>query len=301
MKRANETRILLYNREQRALEEEAVFEQRYMGLLYNTAPGRLLATVLSKSRCFSKFYGFLQRKRKSAEKIGDCIKQYGINVDEVVIPPEGFRNFNDFFIRKLRASARPINGDSRVLISPADSRLLAYPLERETALSLKGVAFTVPELLGDPGLAGPYAGGICLVFRLAPMDYHRFCYIDDGNHGPIVSVGGNLYSVSPLAMRHKADVLQKNYRQYCVLHTRNFGDVLHVDVGALAVGTIHQHLERGGIFSRGQEKGYFAFGGSTILLIFKPRTVVVDEDIAEHSRRGIETLVRYCTAIGKKL
>jgi len=297
----SETKILLYNRERRAIEEEPVFERYYMDLLYGTPPGRVLARVLSRSRWFSNLYGTLQRRPKSVEKIGAFIKQHHINVDEIDMPSAGFRSFNDFFTRTLRPSARPINPDPSILISPADSRLIAYPLQRDTVLSVKGFSFTLPELLRNHELARPYAGGTCLVFRLAPMDCHRFYYIDDGYHDAVVPVGGNLHSVSPLAVRHKADTLQNNYRQYCVLHTRNFGAVLHIDVGALTVGTIHQHLEQGGSFSRGQEKGVFAFGGSTIVLIFKPGTVIVDDDIAEYSRQGIETLVHYGSEIAKAI
>lgn len=297
----SETRILLYNRERGTIEEEAVFERYYMDLLYGTPPGRVLARVLSRGRWFSNLYGTLQRRPKSVEKIGDFIKQHHINVDEIDMPSAGFQSFNEFFIRTLRPAARPINEDPSALISPADSRLIAYPMQRDTVLSVKGFSFTLPELLPDLEDARSYAGGVCFLFRLAPMDCHRFYYIDDGYHDAVVPVGGDLHSVSPLAVRHKADTLQSNYRQYCVLQTRHFGAVLHIDVGALTVGTIHQRLEKGGSFSRGQEKGVFAFGGSTIVLVFKPDTVIVDDDIAEYSRQGIESLVRYGSAIGKKL
>lgn len=295
----NDTKILLHNRERKVIEEEAVFEKYYMDLLYNTSPGRVLARILSCNRWFSNLYGYLQRKPKSVEKINNFIKQHHINVDEIDMPPAGFQSFNDFFTRKLRPSARPINPDPRILISPADSRLIAYPMHHDTVLSIKGVSFTLPELLPDFKNAGSYAGGVCFLFRLAPMDCHRFYYIDDGYHDAVVQVGGDLHSVSPLAVRHKANTLQNNYRQCCVLQTRNFGPVLHIDVGALTVGTINQHLEHGGSFTRGQEKGYFAFGGSTTVLVFKPGTVVVDDDIAEYSRQGIETLVHYGSAIAK--
>ena len=166
---------------------------------------------------------------------------------------------------------------------------------------MKGVHFSLEELVADRVITKPYDGGTCMVFRLAPMDYHRFCYLDDGSHGPVTHIRGNLHSVNPMALRQNVKVFQKNYREYCILSTHNFGEVIQIEVGALLVGKIHQHLRHGGQFFRGQEKGYFSFGGSTIIMILKPFIATVDEDISEYSRKGIETLVTYRSPIGKKL
>jgi phosphatidylserine decarboxylase len=294
----NRLRIVIYNRRSKALEEEEVFERRLANLFYGTYLGRCFSTLFLTRRPCSNLYGRLQNHPVSSRKIDGFIEKCGIDADEIDVPPGGYRSFNDFFTRKLKAERRPIHQDPGVLISPADSRLLAYPIQDSFVYPVKGVPFSIEELIGDRSDASTYDGGLCLVFRLAPSDYHRFCYIDDGEHGPVNSIGGNLHSVNPIAIRSDLKIFQKNYREYCIMKTKNFDDVIQIEVGALLVGKIHQNLRGGGRFLRGLEKGYFEFGASTIVTVFKPSIVTIDEDVAKYSGRGIETLVQYGSAIG---
>jgi phosphatidylserine decarboxylase len=295
------SKIFIYDREKKVVKEEVIPERGLTHLLYETRLGRSFTSLFLTRRSLSKRYGRWQNSPRSAKKIKSFIDKCGINVDEIDIPPGGFLSFNDFFTRKLKSGSRPLHGDSESLISPADSRLLAYTITEETVYPVKGVYFSLEELVRDRSITKPYRGGTCLIFRLAPMDYHRFCYLDDGNHGPVQSIGGKLHSVNPLALRRNLRVFQENYREYCILSTKNFGEVIQVEVGALLVGKIHQHMRHGGSFSRGQEKGYFEFGGSTIIVILRPRIGSIDADIREYSSRGIETLVKFGSPIGKKV
>jgi phosphatidylserine decarboxylase len=297
----NHSRILIYNRQSRVLEEEKVLERGLINLFYGTYLGRCFSALVLTRRPLSNLYGRLQNRPTSLRKINRFVEKCRINTDEIDVPQGGYRCFNDFFTRKLKPGKRSIHPDPRVLISPADSRLLAYQMKEDTVYPVKGVTFTVEELIANGPVASAYEGGLCLVFRLAPSDYHRFCYIDDGEHEPVNRIGGNLHSVNPMAIRCNLKIFQKNYREYCILKTRNFGDVIEIEVGALLVGKIHQNLRGGGRFSRGQEKGYFEFGASTIVMVFKPSIVTIDEDVAEYSRKGIETLVQYGAAIGKSV
>jgi phosphatidylserine decarboxylase len=296
----NHSRILVYNRQSKIIEEE-VFERRLTNLFYGTYLGRCFSTLFLPWRPLSSLYGRLQNRPTSSRKIDRFIEKFRINTDEIDVPPGGYRCFNDFFTRKLRSGRRSIHPDPCTLISPADSRVLAYSIKEGTVYPVKGVTFTVEELIADGPVASAYEGGLCVVFRLAPSDYHRFCYIDDGEQGPVSSIGGNLHSVNPVAIQWNLKIFQKNYRECCILKTKNFGDVLEIEVGALFVGKIHQNLRGGGRFFRGQEKGFFEFGASTIIMVFKPSIVAVDEDVVEYSRKGIETLVQYGSAIGKRI
>jgi phosphatidylserine decarboxylase len=292
-------RILVYNRQSKVLEEEEVLERRLINLFYGTFLGRYFCSLFLTWRPLSNLYGRLQNRPRSLRKIDRFVGKCRINTDEFEVPPAGYRSFNDFFTRKVKAERRSIHPDKRILISPADSRLLAYPIKEDTVYPVKGVTFTVEELIADRRTASAYNGGLCLIFRLAPSDYHRFCYIDDGDHEAVNSIGGNLHSVNPIAIRWNLKIFQKNYREYCILKTKNFGHVIEIEVGALLVGKIHQNLRGGGRFFRGQEKGYFEFGASTIIMVFKPSIMAIDEDVVEHSKRGIETRVQYGSAIGK--
>jgi phosphatidylserine decarboxylase len=291
--------IPLYNRQTKTLETETVFEQGLMEFLFGTRFGFGLAETVLKHRLPTALFAYWQHSGFTKPKIQQFVAQYGINTDEIERPLESFKSFNDFFIRKLKTSARPIDQTPEHLISPADSRLLAYEIKHDSLLPVKGRAFTLRELLRN-ALADEYLNGRCLIFRLAPVDYHRFAYIDDGEQSPITVIRGFYRSVNPLAIWRQLPVFSENQREYCVLHTRNFGDLVHVDVGATGVGRMVQHQRQGGPCKRGQEKGYFEFGGSTSILLFKAGIVKLDADIAHYSAQGIETLVRYGEKIGSR-
>src|SRR5262249_7887165 len=183
----------------------------------------------------------------------------------------------------------------------ADCRFSAYPIREDTIYPVKARSFTVAQLVGDEEIAARYVGGLCLIFRLAPVDYHRFGYVDDCEQSPVEVINGFYRSVHPLSLRKMKAVFTENQREFCVLKTANFGEVIHIDVGATGVGRIVQNHPDGGIFARGEEKGYFEFGGSTVILLLKPGAATIDEEIAEYSGRGIGTIVRSGERIGTKL
>ncbi len=298
--RADDNVLLVYNRETGHLEEEKVFEKWFMDLFYGTRLGRLFARAILSTKTFSRIYGWLQNRPGSTWKILDFVNKYQIDINEIEKPLSYFKSFNEFFIRRLKPGARPIEMAPDVLISPADGRLQVYKTEMERVLPVKGQGFGLEELLGGSRAVEPWVNGLCVKVRLAPFDYHRFCYVDYGHHGPAVHVGGRFHSVSPLALRQGLRIFQGNDREYMVLKTNNFGQVLHLDIGAMAVGRIHQHFRDGTRFSKGQEKGYFEFGGSTIILLFQPGMVKMDADIIHYSDQDIECLVKYGSRIGKK-
>lgn len=291
--------IPLYDRRTGALTEEVIFEPAAMRFFYVSAFGFALTETLLKHRWATNVYARRMHSPASRAKIKPFIESYGIDVAEIERPLDSFQSFNDFFIRKLKPHARPIDRDPRSLISIADCRLIAYPITREGVYPIKASRFTVAELIGNESFARAYEGGLCLIFRLAPVDYHRFCYVDDCEHEPVQTINGFYRSVHPLSLRRMKAVFTENQRQMCTLKTANFGAVIHIDVGATGVGRIVQNHPAGGRFVRGDEKGYFEFGGSTVILLLQAGTAVMDDDIAEYSSRGIETIVRYGERIGR--
>jgi phosphatidylserine decarboxylase len=296
--------ILLYNRKTGSLEEEAVFEKDVMEFLYGSRLGFFITELLFKHRWATELYARLQRGPGSKSKIRKFVESHGVNLDELERPIDSFNSFNEFFIRRLKPSARPIDRESASLISIADCRLSVYPIRENAIYPVKAKSFTVAQLVGDDetasGYAASYADGLCLIFRLAPVDYHRFGYVDDCEQSPVEATGGFYRSIHPLSLRRMKAVFTENRREYCVLKTANFGEVVHIDVGATGVGRIVQLHPGGGRFARGEEKGYFEFGGSTVILLLKPGVAKIDDDIAEYSGRGIETIVRYGEKIGGK-
>lgn len=294
-------KIQLYNRKAGLIEEEQVFEQGFMSFFYGVPVGRLIMQLFLKRKWFSMLYGVLKRKVKTKSAIQLFVENYQIDITEIEKPIDSFENFNAFFARQLKPGARPITKNKATLISPADGRLCIYKIDNHTVLPVKGKHFTLSELLQNDPLASQYEQGTCVVIRLAPVDYHRFCFIDAGTQTPIKTINGFYHSVSPLSLIKKLPVFTENKREYCLLKTHHFGDVIEVDVGALVVGHIQQNFRQGAKIAKGQEKGWFEFGGSTIILIFKQNTIQIDADIIKQSTQGIETLVQYGEAIGSRI
>jgi phosphatidylserine decarboxylase len=308
--------ILLYNRKTGSVEEEAVFEKDVMEFFYESRLGFFITESLFKHRWVTELYARLQHGPGSKSKIRKFVESHSVNLDELERPIESFNSFNEFFIRRLKTSARPIDRDPMNLISIADCRLSVYPIREDAVYPVKAASFTLARLLGDDAIAAgyttgytagytadytaDYTGGLCMIFRLAPVDYHRFGYVDDCEQSPVEAINGFYRSVHPLSLRRMKAIFTENRREYCLLKTANFGEVVHIDVGATGVGRIVQRHPNGGRFTRGEEKGYFEFGGSTVILLLKPGAARIDDDIMEYSVRGIETIVRYGEKIGGK-
>lgn len=292
--------IKVYNRQTQSIEIENTYKQDSLHFLYKTELGRAISSSVFNKHLISKLYGRVVKSRQSISLIQKFIKHYDIDISEIKHPIESFRCFNDFFIRELTDTARPIDRNPEHLISPADSRLFVFDLAEKNNLPVKGYWYSLETLIKDKKLAKEYAGGWCFIYRLAPADYHRYCYIDNGQQEKVKRLRGVLHSVNPIAISVVKNLLSRNYRELTVLHTENFGKVLHLEVGALLVGKIVQRNIGAHDFQRGEEKGWFEYGGSTIIQIFKKESIVPDSDILEQTQNKVETLVKIGQRTGLK-
>lgn len=184
------------------------------------------------------------------------------------------------------------------MIAPCDGRLTAYPITGKCVFRIKNSVYDVGSLLANEQLADEFIDGICLIFRLTPDDYHRYSYIDNGEVVSEKKIKGVLHTVRPVALQ-RYNVYAQNAREYTVLKMENFGKVIQMEVGALFIGRIVNHRTCG-VFKRGQEKGMFEFGGSTIVILFQKNTIIVDENIAKNTQNNKETVVRMGNKIGEK-
>ncbi len=302
MKFEYHTTIPLYNRETKKYEEEIVYNTKLKKFLYDTKFGKIVNHIIAARKRVSWFYGLLQKKEKSKKEIVPYINKYNLNVDEFEKAVHEFKDFNDFFKRKLKSSARPICPKKDSFISPADGRLYTAKIDEDLLVPVKGIKFPIKELLKSDQIVDEYKNGLCLIFRLVPYDYHRFCYIDEGTHSEVKKLKGLYHVSSPTSfILRKFPVYHGNYREYCILNTRNFDEVVHMEIGAMTVGKVKQNHFSGTSFKKGDEKGYFEYGASTIILLVKPGIIDLDNDIKEASLQGIESMVRYGSTIGKKI
>ena len=232
--------------------------------IYSSAPGRLLAGLLARP-FISKAAGRLMDSRLSALFINSFVKKHNINLSEA--EPARYKSFNAFFTRRLKKGARPVSSDASALVSPCDGLLTAYDIGENSVFPIKGRTYSVKELLKDDLLADEFSGGKCLVFRLTPADYHRYIFPCEGRIVRHRRIPGVYHTVRPNALKHKP-VFYENTREWTLMETPVFGSVLMMEVGALLVGRI-VNLEKEGAFTRWQEKGYFEFGGSTIVVLLR--------------------------------
>jgi phosphatidylserine decarboxylase len=242
-------------------------------------------------------YGQWQRGPWTRKRIRSFVDDLGIDASEAALPLDAYRSLDDFFVRELRPGVRPLDPHPERLLSPADARVLAYGRIGNHLPTVKGQPVTLATLLGDGDLAASFEEGSALVFRLAPADYHRFHFPASGHAGEARTIEGPLHSVHPIAIAGGAPSFE-NARIVTRLETVAFGPLLLVEVGALLVGTIRQTFTPGEV-RRGQEKGYFRFGGSTVVLLAQRHRILIDDDLLANTRRGFETRLRMGTGIAR--
>jgi phosphatidylserine decarboxylase len=174
-------------------------------------------------------------------------------------------------------------------------------IDYKKIIQIKGMSYSLSELIQNEELAKEYQGGTYLILRLCPVDYHRFHFFDSGICGASKKVKGEYYSVNPVALKKIPEVFCRNKREYSIFKTDNFGKVLYVEVGATSVGSIIQTYVPDSRIQRGEEKGYFKFGGSTVLLFFQKNKVIIDKEIIDQTNKGFETKIIAAETIGSKV
>ncbi|WML36457.1 phosphatidylserine decarboxylase [Clostridium sp. OS1-26] len=294
--------IKYYNRKTKQYEIEQVAGDKYLQWTYSSPIGMKFLELLIKKKFFSKIYGSFCDSKRSIKKVHSFIKDFDINMTHSEKSADEFESFNDFFTRKLKKGARPIDADINSLISPGDGRLLAYEnIDLNKLVQVKGFTYSLDKLINNPDISKKFSEGVFLILRLCPTDYHRFHFIDDGVCEETIRITGDYYSVNPTALEQIPELFCRNKREWSIFHSKNFGDILHMEVGATCVGSIIQTYTPGADIRKGDEKGYFKFGGSTTILFLEKDKVNIDRDIIEQSSKGYESRVLMGEKIGEKI
>jgi phosphatidylserine decarboxylase len=296
-----------FDRYARQLKVEPVYGEKWLRFAYENPAGRLALWLIVRRRLFSRWYGWKMNWAASGLRVLPFIAKYDVDVDDFAKSAFDYKTFNEFFYRALKPEARPIAPGERVAAFPADGRHLAFPaVDAADGFYVKGAKFTLAELFGEDGLpageqvlARQFAGGAMLISRLCPVDYHRFHFPADGTPGESRPIKGRLYSVHPIALRRSIRYLVRNKREITLLESPRFGTVAIVEVGATNVGTIRQSYVPGRPVAKGDEKGFFAFGGSCVITIFQRGRIRFDADLLEQSAQHIETFARIGDRLGE--
>ena len=291
--------IIYINRKTGQKETEIVKGPKTMNYVYNKRLGQIGLRLLFKRKVFSMYGGWVMNQNKSTKKIDEFLKVNEMDMSQFVIPNGGYKNFNDFFYRKLQPNKRPIG---KGLVSPADGKVVAFKtIGCCMDFYVKDCTFNLNTFLKDKHLAKKYEGGSMMVIRLAPADYHRFHFPADGIPSETKKIKGYYYSVSPIALKQNMRIFLENKREYSTLKTKEFGDILLCDVGATLTGSIIQTYTPNQSVSKGQEKGHFAFGGSTVVVLFEKGKVTIDKDLLENTQKGYETTLEMGETIGSSV
>ncbi len=292
--------ITFYDRYQDRTCTEKVYGDKYLRWTYETIGGKLALAAAVKRAWFSRWYGWRMNQPRSREKIAPFIEQYELDASEFIRSPDEFEHFNAFFARQLRPEARPVDPDPSVIVFPADGRHLCVPdISQSNGLFVKGEMFDLKTLLADPDLAQQYEQGSLVLSRLCPVDYHRFHFPVSGCIRETRLINGPLYSVNPIALCQNIQILATNKRTITVLETSDVGRVLLLEIGATCVGSICQTFQPGDDVSKGDEKGYFQFGGSSTITVFEPGRVEFDDDLLTNSARHTELYARFGDHMGR--
>ncbi len=278
------------------VKSELVPGGKMMKNIYTTTLGKSTLYFLFKRKCFSVFGGILMNWSYSKRKIQPFIDEHKVSIDDFIIPEKGFKHFNDFFYRKIQTTKRPIADG---IVSPADGKILVFPtIQDSQSFFIKGNEFNLTSFLKNESLAKKYEEGSMAIIRLAPADYHRFHFPVSGPVGEVTKIKGYYYSVSPIALQKNLRIFCENKREYCEVKTKEYGDVLICDVGATLTGKIIQTFQPGSLVEKGQEKGYFAFGGSTTVLLFEKNKIQFSDDLLKNTGNALETTVLMGEKIG---
>ncbi len=288
--------IRICDRNGQPIADSCAGQGKLLQWMYGSASGRMVLKVMTKP-LVSYLSGCVLNHPLSTLAIPFCICSMRIPMEEYV--QQKYRSFNAFFTRQIKPEKRPIVSNEDVLISPCDAKLTVLPVTEDARFWIKGRDYSLSELLRCGKLAQRFRGGHCLIFRLTPDDFHHYCYPDDCRIGGHRRIEGELHTVNPISAEY-VNVYHENTREITMLHTAHFGDILQIEVGAMMVGKI-VNLPHGKDGKRGMEKGYFEFGGSTVMLILEPGQVQIDEQLIRNSEQGMETKVRYGERIGRLL
>lgn len=290
--------IKYVDRQSGEIKTEKVASEKWLVWLYNNPIGEVSLHTLVKRKFFTSWYGEKMDSPKSVDKIEPFVEDYAIDLS--IAQKQEFESFNDFFTRELKPESRPIIQDSNVVVSPADGKVLAYADISMQDFIVKGYKFNIGEFLNDTTLAKKYKDGSLMLFRLCPVDYHRFHFPVGGKISAVTVIDGDYYSVNPIAVKKIVEVFCENKREYVTISNQEFGDVVMVEVGATMVGSIVQTYT-GDKVLKGEEKGFFKFGGSSVILLFEKGKVRIDDDLLINTDNNLETEVRMGERIGVSL
>ena len=289
-----------FNRYSQQIEKENIPGKSGLLFLYDTILGRHIVEVLIKKPWFSHWGAIWANSKFSRRSIKRFIQKY--HIDMLPFEERDYLHFNDFFYRKFKAGQRPITKEKNAICFPAEGRHLGFQnIKDSQTFFVKGKSFNLVQLLGDEEMAKHFQGGSCVISRLCPIDYHRFHFCCSGIPQKTYTLPGPLYSVNPLALQKNCRILAENKRCITLLQSEQLGWVASIEVGATFIGSIEQTYNSNEPVKMGDEKGYFLFGGSTVVTLFEPGRIQLANDLLQCTHKRLELFAHVRDFMGTSL
>ena len=297
----NKIAIQYFDRKEGKPRTERIYASGFLFWAYNTRTGQWARNLIFRRKIISSLYGWLHNLRWSRRKIKSFVQKVDVNLDELERPLEDFSSFNAFFTRKIDLSRRPMIYDPHVCIAPVDGKVLVYPaVKPNMTFRIKRSTFNLRRFLGSDGLSEQFAGGSMVISRLSLADYHHIHFPDSGIPHHAISIPGHYNAGGPYSLHTLLPFYTENHRMMSLFDSDHFGQMLIVEIGALTVGSIQQRFLPDVRVIRGERKGYFELGGSTVVMLFQKGMIDLDEDLRTNTRKDIETSVRFGDSIGNR-
>lgn len=296
----SDNEIVFFNRSTQEKETEKVYGDSAIKFIYDNAFGRLLAPVIA-SKVVSQLYGSYQDLALSGAKVPTFVDKFSIDLSIYKAgsltnakKEHSYKTFNEFFIRQFKDNQRTFIDNEQAMPAFCEARYFGHnAINQDVSIPVKGKLLNAKDLLGnsDAGLKWSkcFEGGPLLIARLCPVDYHRYHYPLSGTTLDSFQIKGQYHSVNPLALKSKPEIFIINERRASILETEKFGKLAYIEVGAAMVGKIIQHHDESTPHNKGDEKGHFLFGGSTVILLGEKGKWRPSEDIVKNTQDGIET------------
>ena len=290
------------NRETGCIETEKVYGGNWLSFIYGTPLGKLSLWAAIQRSWFSKWYGRKMDSIKSKEKILPFISEFNLDEKEFLKKSSEFESFNDFFSRELKENARPINQSVDSVVFPADGRHIGIQnLSKVERIFVKGQKFDLDALFQSEELAKGYKGGAMVISRLCPVDYHRFHFPISGTASESKLINGSLFSVNPIALRKNIGIFWQNKRYLSFIRNSAVGNVACFLVGATCVGSVKISAQVPAQVKKGEEMGYFRFGGSSVLTLYEKGTIKLAGDLLDSTASGMELYAKMGEPLGEKI
>jgi phosphatidylserine decarboxylase len=291
--------ISYWHRDESKIKSDNIYADWFVRWCYENRFGKIFLNYFFSKKNFNILYGLYKSSTFSAKQINKDITDFSVQMDLYENGP--FRTYSDFFLRKFKPGVRQFPTDNKIMGAFAEGRVLGYKeVSADQKYPVKGTYLDSNKLLGNPKISQDFVGGPIIIIRLCPIDYHHFHFPDTGTITKSYTIGGDYHSVNILALKNKGDIFINNERRITILETENFGKLAYIEVGAMCVGKIIQEDPECINFKKGQLKGHFGFGASTVIVLGEPGKWIPSADILEYSAQNIESYIRLGDQVGQQ-